>query len=77
MKILGIIFIAIGLIDLGGSFTGFDLWGGFIGIELPDILWKYSAYIEIAIGYFLFKSGSSKEGSNEQKSADTQESAES
>ncbi len=27
MKILGIIIIAIGLIDLIGSYFGFDLWG--------------------------------------------------
>jgi len=36
--------------SLGGSFTGFDLWGT-LGIQLPEIIWKYSAYIEIAIGY--------------------------
>ena len=58
MKIAGIILIAIGLIDLIGSYMGFDLWGGFIGVELPELLWKYSSYIEIIIGYGLFSLGS-------------------
>ncbi len=57
MKIVGIILIVIGLIDLIGSYTGFDLWGGFIGIELPELLWTYSSYIEMIIGYFLFNMG--------------------
>lgn len=50
MKIVGILIILFGIVDLIGSFTGFDLWGT-IGIALPDIIWQYSAYIEIAIGY--------------------------
>ena len=58
MKIAGFIFIAIGLLDLIGSYTGFDLWGGYLGIELPEFLWKISSYIELAIGYGLIKLGS-------------------
>ncbi len=58
MKIAGIIVIVIGLIDLIGSYMSFDLWGGFLGIELPDMLWQYSSYIELGIGYFLFSQGS-------------------
>ena len=54
MKIVGIILIVIGLIDLVGSYMGFDLWGGFIGVELPDLLWQYSSYIEMIAGYLLF-----------------------
>ena len=50
MKIVGILIILFGVVDLVGSFAGFDLWGS-MGIHLPDLLWKYSAYIEIAIGY--------------------------
>lgn len=53
MKIIGILIMLFGLVDLVGSFTGFDLWGT-IGVQLPELLWKYSAYIEIAIGYGLF-----------------------
>ncbi|MCJ8299800.1 MAG: hypothetical protein MJK13_12835 [Pseudomonadales bacterium] len=55
MKILGIIIIAFGLVDLIGSYMEFDLWGGFIGVQLPDLLWQYSSYIEIAIGYLVMK----------------------
>ncbi len=58
MKIVGIIIIAFGIADLIGSYTDFDLWGGFIGVDLPEILWKYSSYIEIALGYFVMNMGS-------------------
>ncbi|EPJ45725.1 MAG: hypothetical protein OFPI_36030 [Osedax symbiont Rs2] len=55
MKILGMIIIAFGLVDLVGSYMDFDLWGNFIGVQLPDQLWQYSSYIEIAIGYLVIK----------------------
>ena len=58
MKILGIILIAFGLVDLIGSYLEFDLWGGFLGIQLPEVVWSYSSYIEIVIGYLLFNFGS-------------------
>ena len=53
MKILGIVIIAFGLVDLVGSYIDFDLWGGFLGVQLPDIVWKYSSFIEIGLGYFI------------------------
>ena len=61
LKIVGIIIIAIGLVDLAGSYADFDLWGGFFKLELPEFLWRYSAYIEIAIGYFAFNFASKTE----------------
>lgn len=66
MKIAGIIIIAIGLIDLIGSYAGFDLWGGFLGINLPEMLWKFSSYIEIGIGYVLMTMGSKGEEAEEE-----------
>ena len=69
MKIAGIIIIAIGLIDLIGSYAGFDLWGGFLGIKLPDVLWSYSSYIELAIGYVLMSMGSKGEAETEEEPA--------
>lgn len=64
MKIVGILIILFGVVDLIGSFAGFDLWGT-IGVQLPDIIWKYSAYIEIAIGYGVMSLfGSDKEESS-------------
>lgn len=53
---LGGLLVAFGLTDLLGSFNGFDLWGE-LGIALPDIVWKYSAYIELILGYVLFNAG--------------------
>ena len=58
MKIIGIILIAIGLVDLIGSYAEFDLWGGFLGIDLPEFLWNISSYIEIGLGYGIMSLGS-------------------
>ena len=57
LKAIGGILILIGLVDFLGSFAGFDLWG-MTGIQLPEIIWRYTAYIELAAGYALFKAGS-------------------
>jgi len=59
LKIVGVLLVVFGAVDLIGSFTGFDLWG-VIGVALPEFLWKYSSYIEIAIGLLLFNLGSTK-----------------
>ncbi len=52
----GGILVAFGIVDLVGSFVGFDLWGT-IGVPLPDIVWRFSAYIEIAVGGYVFNLG--------------------
>jgi len=57
-KIIGGLFIAFGLGDMVGSFTGLDVWGEWIGLDLPEVIWSYTAYIEMGIGYFIFKLGS-------------------
>jgi uncharacterized membrane protein YphA (DoxX/SURF4 family) len=54
--IAGGFLVVFGLVDLIGSFAQFDLWGT-IGIQLPDVIWSFSAYIEILLGAFLFKLG--------------------
>lgn len=58
-------FFIFGAIDFIGSFTGFDLWGS-IGIYLPDIIWQYSAYIEMLAGYLLFKAARSNNSAESQ-----------
>jgi hypothetical protein len=65
LKILGFALIGFGLVDLVGSFTGFDLWGDFLKISLPDIIWTYSAYIEMILGYALFHASKSIGGDSE------------
>lgn len=52
----GIFLIVFGLVDLFGSYGGFDLWST-IGIQLPKIIWSFSAYIELALGFLLCKLG--------------------
>ena len=64
MKIVGILIILFGVVDLVGSFAGFDLWGT-LGIQLPEMIWKYSSYIEIAIGYGVMSFFSSDEEESE------------
>ena len=57
-KIIGGLLVAFGLVDMIGSFTGLDVWGEWIGVELPEAIWSFTAYIEMGIGYFLLKLGS-------------------
>ena len=66
VKIIGAIIFLFGVVDIGGSYMDFDLWGK-IGIQLPEILWKYSSYIELALGAFLFSMGSDKDEATEEK----------
>ncbi len=65
MKILGMVIIAFGLVDLVGSYTGLDLWGK-IGIELPELIWQYSSFIEIGLGFFIMKIGSNESDGTEE-----------
>jgi len=58
LKAIGGLLMLVGIVDFLGSFAGFDLWG-MTGIQLPEIIWRYTAYIELAAGYAMFKAGSS------------------
>lgn len=55
---VGGLIVAFGLVDFVGSFLHFDLWGR-LGVRLPEILWRFSAYIELAIGLAAFRIGKS------------------
>jgi hypothetical protein len=71
MKIVGIIVIVFGIADIGISYLGGDLWGEYIGVQLPDLIWSYSGFIEVAIGYGLMKlagKGQDEEGGKEDES---------
>ena len=71
MKIVGIIVIVFGIADIGISYLGVDLWGEYIGVELPELIWTYSGFIEVAIGYGLMKlagKGQDEEGGKEDES---------
>jgi len=52
----GVLLVVFGAIDLIGSFAGFDLWHT-MGVALPEVIWRFSAYIEIAAGLALLKLG--------------------
>jgi len=56
MKYLGYLLIAWGAADLGMSFMDMDLWG-MIGVTLPEMVWKYSAYIAMAAGFGVLQLG--------------------
>ena len=58
MAIIGGLLILFGIVDLVGSFAGFDVWGDWIGVNLPEIIWRFTAFIEIGIGWFLIKASS-------------------
>jgi len=57
LKIIGIVLALFGIADLIGSYVGYDLWTDYIGVQLPETLWNYSHYIEIAIGVVLYSIG--------------------
>ncbi|MEM7168032.1 MAG: hypothetical protein AAF581_21445, partial [Planctomycetota bacterium] len=58
LKVIGGLLIVFGGLDLIGSFAVFDVWTDWLGIALPEIIWRFSAYIELVIGFFLFRLGS-------------------
>jgi len=58
MIFLGLFFIAVGLIDVIGSKYDFDLWGEFLGFDLPLWLWMITGYIELSLGFFFISTAS-------------------
>jgi len=69
-KILGGLLVLFGIVDFGGSYAGFDLWTS-LGVSLPDIIWRFSAYIEIAAGYALMQVGNATAGADEGEAEQT------
>ncbi len=62
MAAVGLVVILFGLIDVIGSFVGFDLWRDFIGwTDMPELLWQLSGYAEMFVGYFLLNMGGDEE----------------
>ncbi len=57
LKIIGGLLIAWAVVDFGMSYAGTDVWGQWLGIQLPDILYKYSAYIVGVIGAVVWSLG--------------------
>ena len=55
MKILGFLLIGLGIVDVGFSFLGIDIYRE-IGIYVPDWLYEWTAYIPMIIGYLLLYS---------------------
>ena len=61
MKIIGGFLICFGLVDIGGSYAGLDVWTDWIGIDLPEIIWNFTGYAEIGLGYLFINLGSMAE----------------
>ena len=55
MKILGFLLIGLGIVDVGFSFLGIDIYRE-IGIYVPDWLYEWTAYIPMIIGFLLLYS---------------------
>ena len=58
MKIIGGILIAFGITDVVLSWIGIDVWGEWIGVDLPYFIWYVAGYIEVGVGYFIYNLGS-------------------
>ena len=65
MKIVaGYLFIGLGIVDVGLSWIGIDLYWE-IGINLPDWLYRWTAWIALVIGFAIF--GISKKVNEEEE----------
>jgi hypothetical protein len=60
MKIVGIILIAWGVADIGLSFMGTDLYGE-IGIQVPLVIYSYTPFIAMVIGFSIMSIGKSSD----------------
>ena len=61
MKIVaGYLFIGLGIVDVGLSWIGIDLYWE-IGINLPDWLYPWTAWIALGIGGAIFSIGKEEE----------------
>ena len=60
MKIAGYLFIGLGIVDVGLSWIGIDLYWE-IGINLPDWLYPWTAWIALGIGGAIFSIGKEEE----------------
>ena len=58
MMFFGFFFLIVGAIDIIGSYNDFDLWGDFLGFDLPLWLWMITGYIEISLGFICFSAAS-------------------
>ncbi len=71
LLIIGALLVLLGVGDfIGANFMRFDIWRE-LDIDLPDAIWKWSAYIEMGLGGFLFSLG--KGNSEESDEEDSEE----
>ena len=60
--IIGWFFVLLGVVDLVGSYSGYDVWGDWIGVVLPEFIWRWTAWLELGLGWFLIKAGAGSPG---------------
>lgn len=60
-KIVGGLLIAWAVADFGLSYMGTDVWLDWLGVELPEIIYRYSAMIVGVVGGVIFSLGGSAE----------------
>jgi hypothetical protein len=60
-KILGGALIAWAVADFGLSYMGTDVWYDWLGIQLPEVIYRFSAIIVGVIGGAIWKLGDSAE----------------
>ena len=65
LKAIGALVFLWGLADLVLSWMGTDLWGS-VGIQLPDLIWQFSHYVAMGIGFAIFSMGGSGDDNEDQ-----------
>jgi len=61
LKFISYFFFGIGLVDLLLSFLGVEMWSTYLSVNPPEIFTKFSAFIELLIGYSLLYASKSEE----------------
>lgn len=55
IKYLGYALIEWGVLDFGLSYAGANVWMDWLGMELPEAIWRFSGKTAVAVGYGILK----------------------
>jgi len=68
MRLIGLLLVIFGITDFAMSWMGTDVWADWLGIQLPEWLYYFTAIIEVAIGSAMMRMG----GNNANGSTDSE-----
>ena len=63
VKLIGILFIMWGILDISAGYFEVDVWKDWLGIELTGVVYQFIGLASIVLGVFIFRIGGSDEES--------------